>query len=92
MIFLISLLFSPFNDWKIAECSLSTGKSFTPFSFTSLVIICPATTKVSLFARAISFLALIASIVGKRPANPTIAFKTISTSLKVAIFTNPSFP
>ena len=56
------------------------------------VIICPATTKVSLFAKAISFFALIASIVETKPANPTIAFNTISISGKVAISINPLSP
>ena len=45
----------------------------------SCVINSPATTRVSLFAKAIFFLALMASIVGSNPAKPTKAETTIST-------------
>ena len=55
-------------------------------------MICPAATNVSLLAIAMSFPALIASIVGNKPANPTTAFNTISTSFKEAILIMPSEP
>ena len=56
-----------------------------PYFFARGIIICPATTRVSLFASAISLPALIASIVGNNPANPTIALRTISVSSRVLI-------
>ena len=84
--------FSPFKDWKIALCSLSTGKIRTPHSLANGIIICPAVTSVSLFASAISFFALIASIVGRIPIIPTIAVTRISTSGSVEISINPSMP
>ena len=40
----------------------------TPFSFANCVINSPATTKVSLLAKAIDFFALIAEMVGRKPA------------------------
>jgi len=89
---LILFISFPWSDWKIAECSLSTGNNFTPCSLTNFVIICPATTSVSLLAKAISFLDSIAWIVGNKPANPTIAFNTISTWSIVAISSKPALP
>ena len=82
----------PCNDWKIAECSLSTGRIDTPFSFASGIMICPAVTRVSLFARAISFPALIAATVGRIPIIPTIAVTNISDVLYSAISISPSMP
>ena len=74
----ISLEFSPFKHWKIALCSLSTGRIFTPYSLAIDITICPAVTKVSLLAKAISLPALIASKVGLIPIIPTKAVTTIS--------------
>ena len=74
----IVLLSSPFKDWNMALCSLSTGKIFTLYSFARGIIICPAVTRVSLLARAISCPVFIASIVGIIPIMPTIAVTTIS--------------
>ena len=82
----------PCRDWKMALCSLSTGRIFTPHSFASGIMICPAVTSVSLFARAISFPALIAAIVGRMPIIPTIAVTRISLSSIVAISRSPSIP
>ena len=56
------------------------------------MIICPAVTSVSLFASAISFPALIASIVGRIPIIPTIAVTTICESFQDAAASNPSIP
>ena len=67
-IFSISLWLSPANDWKIAECSLSTGKMGTRCSCARRQMISPATTSVSLFASAMVLPAFIASIVGRKPA------------------------
>ena len=51
----------------MAECSESTGKIGTLCSAASFMISSPATTNVSLFAKAIAFPALIAEIVGRKP-------------------------
>src|ERR1041385_824917 len=56
----------------MAECSESTGKISTRFSFASLVTSSPATTSVSLLASAISFPALMASNVGFAGLKPTL--------------------
>ena len=64
----------------MALCSLSIGCRFTPFSFTSSIIILPPATSVSLFASATSFPCPMNSTVGTRPDIPTVAFTTVSTS------------
>ena len=93
MIFLIAFLFGiPCIDWKIAECSLSTGRIWTPFSFAKFVTRWPPATSVSLFARAKVFFALIASRVGWRPTIPTTEFKTVSALSYVAHSISPSIP
>ena len=84
--------FSPFKHWKIAECSLSTGRIDTPYSLASGIMICPAVTSVSLLARAISFPARIASMTGRSPIMPTIAATTTSTFGRVETATKPSIP
>ena len=65
---------------NIAECSESIGIKLTLWSLTKFLIISPATTNVSLFANKISFLALIAQIVGSKPEIPTNALTKISLS------------
>ena len=92
IIFSISLWCSPFRHWNIAACSLSTGKKATPIFSTNGIIICPAVTKVSLFAKAISFFALIASITGRIPIMPTTAATTLFPAVNVAQAINPSIP
>ena len=67
----------------MAECSESTGKIGTPISLAKGIISAPATTKVSLLARAIGLPALIAFTVGNKPAYPTKAVKTMSTESNV---------
>ena len=70
----------------MALCSESTGIIEAPcapplgaeYSCMRSLMRSPATTRVSLLAKQIFFLALIAAIVGASPANPTIAVKTIS--------------
>ena len=91
---ILSILFpcSPFKHWKIALCSLSTGRRRTPFAFTSGMIRCPAVTRVSLFARAMSFPAWIAAIVGRIPIIPTTAVTRISYPSITAISIRPSIP
>ena len=62
----------------MAECSLSTGRIGVWYVAANSLISSPATTSVSLFARQMVLRALIALIVGRRPANPTIAVNTMS--------------
>ena len=85
-------LFSPCIDWKIALCSLSTGRIDTPFSAARGIIICPAVTRVSLLASAIVLLCSIAAIVGLIPIIPTIAVTSTSASSQTAVSNSPSIP
>ena len=75
----------------MAECSLSTGIILMLFLFARFVIISPAITRVSLFARAISTLFLIASTVGLSATFPVVAVNKMSVSFE-AISTSPSSP
>ena len=72
-IFSILSFGSPFSDWKIAECSLSTGRMDTPHFFAKGMMIWPAVTRVSLFASAMSLPLSMAAMVGLMPIMPTIA-------------------
>ena len=83
---------SPFNDWKMALCSLSTGKTATLCFSANGMIICPAVTSVSLFARAISFPASMAAMVGLIPIIPTMAVTNTWLWGKTAISSKPSMP
>ena len=74
----------------MALCSLSTGRMDTPYSFASGIMICPAVTRVSLFASAMVFFAFIAAIVGRIPSIPTIAVTTMSHGSMVAHLIKPS--
>ena len=76
-IFSISAL-SPWSDWKMAECSESTGIMKLLCFLACPVTISPAATSVSLFARAMVFPERIAARVGFKPLNPTIEATTIS--------------
>jgi len=76
----------------MALCSLSTGRMDTPYSFASGIMIWPAVTRVSLFASAMVFFALMAAIVGRMPSIPTIAVTTISQGSMVAHLMRPSMP
>ncbi len=69
------------KTWKIAECSLSTGITRTPRARASPITSSPATTRLSLFASAISLPELIAARTPERPAMPTTAATTIEASL-----------
>ena len=77
-IFSILLRPSPTRAWKMAECSLSTGRIGAWFSNARRVMISPATTRVSLLANAMVLWAWMAWTVGRSPAKPTIAVRTIS--------------
>lgn len=69
---------SPLRHWNIAECSLSTGSMGTLCVVHKVLMICPATTSVSLLANAMALPALIAAMVGRKPAKPTMAVSTMS--------------
>ena len=88
----MALLSSPFKLWKMALCSLSTGRIFTPTSFASGMMMCPAVTRVSLFASAMSFPAFMAAMVGRMPIIPTMAVTRISASGCTATSNRPSMP
>ena len=76
----------------MAECSVSTGIRRHPFCFASSVTICPAATKVSLLAIAISFFAFNASIVGSKPETPTTELNTRFVSGWVDTSSKPLVP
>ena len=78
MIFSIGLSPSPTKHWKIAECSESTGIIGVRYSRARRLMRSPATTNVSLLAKAMVLWASIARIVGFNPEYPTIAVTTIS--------------
>ena len=77
-IFSMGLSSSPTKLWKMAECSLSTGRIGAWYCCASWQINSPATTKVSLLARQIFLCALMAAMVGSSPAKPTMAVSTMS--------------
>ena len=83
---------APCRHWKIAECSLSTGKSFTPLRLTASVTKSPPATSVSLLARAMSFFASIAAMVGFKPTMPTTELSTSEALGITAASIKPSIP
>ena len=72
-------LLSPTRHWKMAECSESTGRIGHLFLMARSHTSSPATTMVSLFAKAMVFPALRAEMVGCSPEYPTMAVRTMST-------------
>ena len=76
----------------MALCSLSAGTILILCSATRGLITGPPEISVSLLARAMSFLALMAAIVGSKPADPTIPVTTMSQLGRVAHATRPSAP
>ena len=86
------LVSRPSRHWKIALCSLSTGKTRTPRRLAASITTSPAMTRISLLATAMSLPASIAASAGRKPPVPTIAIKTKSASGIVANFTNCSTP
>src|SRR5215470_3551812 len=76
----------------MALCSLSIGSNGLFCRRASAVISSPAATRHSLLARPTSLPARTASYVAFRPATPTIALTTKSTSLCVATRTVPACP
>ena len=84
--------FSPTRHWNIALCSESMGTMSTRFLRARSVTSSPATTSVSLFARAIFLPASIALTVGNSPEYPTIAVTTVSMGDIAAIWQILSAP
>ncbi len=78
--------------WKIAECSLSTGRIVAPRRRARSITSGPATTSVSLLARATVLPASSAAQVPSSPAAPTIAVRTRSVEGSVTIRAIPSRP
>ena len=91
---ILSILFpcSPFKHWKMALCSLSTGRRRTWCSLARGTMRWPAVTSVSLLARAMSFPDLMAAMVGRIPIIPTTAVTRISYPSMAAISMRPSMP
>ena len=83
---------TPCKHWNIAECSESAGSMLIPCFSTNGLMTGPPLINVSLLAKAISLPSLIASIVGNRPAAPTIPVTTVSADDTVAASTIPSGP
>ena len=83
---------SPTKHWKIALCSLSTGRIGARCFTASSVMNSPATTSVSLLASAMVFPASMAATVGRSPAKPTMAVTTTSTSGRLAASPMASAP
>ena len=76
----------------MAACSLSTGRSGTRCSAQSWQMRLPATTKVSLLARAMALPARMALTVGRKPAKPTMAVSTMSISAFATTWQRASLP
>ena len=85
-------LASPTIHCRMAECSLSTGRMATWLSKARRLMIAPATTSVSLLARAMVLPALMASTVGRKPEKPTMAVSTTSMSPEVTTWLMASAP
>ena len=83
---------SPFRDWKMALCSLSTGRIGTPFDEARGIMICPAVTSVSLLASAIFLPLSIAATVGRTPTMPMMAVTKYSNPSMEATSRSPSMP
>ena len=90
--FSIGLPTSPAKHWKTAECSESTGKIGVRYCCANWFINSPATTSVSLLARAIALRARIAFMVGFNPAYPTMAVSTMSIGPASTIWQIASVP
>ena len=82
----------PWRHWKMAECSLSTGRMLTLFCLAASMTIRPPATRVSLLARATVFLAAMAARVGRRPTMPTTELRVTSTPSQAAAWQRPSMP
>ena len=83
---------SPTMLWNMAECSLSTGSMGARLAMANSLISSPATTSVSLLAKHIFLCALMACIVGSKPAKPTIAVSTMSMGSASTMSQSACFP
>ena len=83
---------SPVSRWWIAVCSESIGISRAPVASASAVTSSPPTTSDSLLASATSMPSVSATIVGPRPAEPTIALSTRSAPDSATSEIRPSGP
>ena len=83
---------SPVSRWCSAVCSESIGISRAPVASASAVTSSPPTTSDSLLASATSMPSVSATIVGPRPAEPTIALSTRSACDSATSRTRPSGP
>ena len=83
---------SPARHWKMAECSESTGRIGVLCFIASELMSSPATTIVSLLARAMALPAFMALIVGRKPEKPTIAVTTMSIGPDSTIWQTASYP
>ena len=72
---------APSRHCASAECSLSTGRSRFPLAAAAASTSSPPATRLSLLASATSAPAAKAASVARRPAAPTIAFRTRSAPL-----------
>ena len=82
----------PSRHWKMALCSLSTGRTRRPHRAAVATTSSPAITRISLLATARSFPDSRARRAGFSPAVPTIDTRTRSASGRVASVSSPSAP
>src|SRR5450830_876966 len=78
--------------WKIALCSLSSGSNTAPLLRTACIKSVPDMTSASLLASRIFLPASTAARVGRKPAAPTMAATTASTSASAETWHKPSSP
>ncbi len=90
IILCIALFSFAIRHWKIALCSLSTGRIGELYFFDKSIMYFPPVTNVSLLARAIIFPFLIAAIVGFKPIIPETAVTIISLLSNSATEIKPS--
>ena len=83
---------SPVSRWWIAVCSESIGIRREPVASASAVTSSPPTTSDSLLASATSIPSVRATIVGPRPAEPTMLLSTRSAPDSATSRTRPSGP
>mmetsp|Transcript_72584 Transcript_72584/g.146089 ORF Transcript_72584/g.146089 Transcript_72584/m.146089 type:complete len:260 (+) Transcript_72584:814-1593(+) len=83
---------TPWRAWKMALCSLSAGVMVTPYFSSKGKITGPPAMRVSLLAKAMRLPFLMASMVGSKPAHPTIPVTTTLASSSVATMFTPSAP
>ncbi len=80
------------RHWKIAECSLSTGRRRAPVARARAATSAPAATMTSFVASATSRPLSSAASVGARPERPTVATRTRSASVSATARSAASGP